>query len=72
MHRDFYIRNGFMDTDLYIIGYFLCFCSCILESIMGCDRCIIITTYAATRPSSTVWLAFTFKLSVIGVFNSFH
>lgn len=40
MYYDFCIGNGLVETDLYMIRYFLCFRGCVLEGIMGGDCCI--------------------------------
>ena len=42
MCSDFYIGNGFVGPDFYIIRYLMSVHSCIFESVVGGNCCIII------------------------------
>lgn len=70
MYCDFGIRNGFMKTDLYIIRYFLCFCSSIFKGIICGDCCIIIYCMCSHAYIINGFAGLYFQIFVHTVYNS--
>jgi len=59
-----------VDTDLYIVRYFLCFDADIPEGVMCGNSGIVINGMCSHAGVIDRLLAFTFRLSVTGVFIS--